>query len=450
MRSRRRVRAVIRGVVGIAAGAAALGCGGKGSGMPDAIPIVDATTTAITIRTFPDGFPYTGRTENATLVAFKDGDGDGDGAWVALTGTAGIYNVTATGERYSVAVGCASDLASSVDLYYQSVSDITDLYTDGCPSSVDTVHVSITVQGLQADDTAEVWLGGYWGSAPAGDTIELDVPKGPVDVFARSYVVDIDSSVAVTLYRGPAMDLEADRSLTINMAAMGKQPESHALTVIGVMSVPSAPATVDVGSSYTTPHSQLQWPLYTQEFAAPLATPPDQYLTLPAAMRGPDDVSNITVFADNNFIDGTGFERYVRLAMKTPVAQTLALPELWTADAPKLDRALVPRATLTIPITPATLGTSDYHATLSGTTASGADHVMTVFLRPGWAAGHPSVTITTPDLTALPGWSTDQAFAGDATVSWTLEWDDRNMPYNTDNIDGKQIRGSQLFGFLGP
>lgn len=442
----------------VAIGTAAVGCGGKDAGTVDATPSGDAPSgdapigdapgsdapgpTEITIKTFPEKLPsYNGRTEDAELVAFQDGDGP----WTALTGTGGVYHATVTGLRYGVAVGCTVEFDSGIRLYYQSVSDTREVLADGCSSNVASVHVSVDLQGLQTGQRGEVWLGSAVGFEASGRAAEIDVAKGTADLFARSSVFDngTGSRVPVKLYRGPTLDLQVDQSLKVDLDAVGRPPESHALSLTGLQPPESASQTVQVHSSYATPNSQLQWPLATQNFGT---MTPDSYVTIDAALRQPADISNVTVLALGTTTDGRTYERYVRFAMKTPGAPSLALPVIWTATAPTVDHAAVPRAIVTLPITPPTLGLSEYHASLSTNDANMLPHTLTMFVKPGWAGGQPSVTITAPDLSGLSGWSAKMALVPDAAVNWTLEWDDRNQPYEALPVDGRHIHGSIIQG----
>ena len=444
--------------LGLAVSTAPLGCGGKDSGAVDAAPMVDARAgdapgadalepdaprnIDITIKTFPEGLPtYNGRTANAPLVAFQDGDGP----WTALTGTGGVYHATATGQRYGVAVGCAVDFQTGISLYYQSTGDTREVLADGCPTLVAMVHASVEVQGLEDDQKGEVWIGGAVGLATTGNPAEIDVPKGTVDLFVRSYVTEAGTGlhIPVKLYRGPTLDLQADQTLKVDVNTLGQLPESHELSLTGLKPAGSMTETIQVHSSYATPSSQVQWPLLTKNFGT---MKPDSYVTIGAAGREPDDISNLTATTDGTTTDGRTYRRYVRFAMKNPVAPTLGLPPIWTATAPTVQRAAVSRATVTLPITPETLGISDYHATLSTNDATSLPHRLTLFVRPGWAVGQPSVTITTPDLSTLSGWSASMALVSDAAVDWTLEWDDRNKPYESPPVDGRRILGSSILG----
>jgi len=143
----------------------------------------------------------------------------------------------------------------------------------------------------------------------------------------------------------------------------------------------------------------------------------------------------------------------VRRAMKTPSDVTQALPVAIDVAAPMLDRTGVPRATWTIPLAPATQLEVEYVATLS-TSGMNANHDFTsrslaIFVRPSWADGMASTTITTPDLSLLPGWTADMALEPGA-VSWSLTRSDRNMSVETPPVDGRLFLNSIVSGELAP
>jgi hypothetical protein len=449
-----RTYVLICAALGIAIGTVAPGCGGKDSGASDAsvvdtpradAPAVDASTnTEITIRTFPEGIPsYTGHTENAPLVAFQDGDG----LWRVLTGTGGVYHATVTSRRYGVAVGCTVPFHTGISLYYQSVIDTPNVFADGCPSDTNLVHVSVDVQGLQGEQRGEVWIGSEVGVEVNGMPAQIDALKGSADMFIRSYTTDADTGARILgkLYRGPTLDLQTNQDLKVDLDTLGRPPESHPLSLVGLKPAGSAAETVQVHSSYATPFSLLQWPLFTQDFGT---MKPDSYVTIDAAQRQSDDISNITATASGTTTDGRSYARYVRFAMKTPASQTLGLPVIWTATAPTLDRTPTPKVTMTIPITPPTLDISDYHASFSTNDANVLPHTLTVFVRPGYANGQSPLTITTPDLSGLPGWSAEMGLVATADLDWSLEWDDRNKLYESLPVDGRRILGSIIQGTI--
>ena len=133
--------------------------------------------------------------------------------------------------------------------------------------------------------------------------------------------------------------------------------------------------------------------------------------------------------------------------MKTPIAKTLTLPPLWGVATPTMDRAAVPRATFTLPLMPSNLGTSDYLATFSNPSPPRG---LSVLVTQGYALGKSSVTITTPDLSGLPGWSSSMALVPTAPVSWSLQWLDRNMRRETPAVDGRLSLDSAVVGQLAP
>ena len=432
-----------RSAVMFAAALAAAPCCGGSTDRPDAPPIVDGdgppVPTAITIRVFPDRVPsFSGRTENAPLVAFQDGDGP----WVALTGTGGIYNATATDRRYAVAVGCSGLAPRSlpgVTFYYQSVSDTTEVLANGCGSELPTVRLTVEVPDLGPAETAEVWLGNQFSPAPPGISADIDHPRGSADLFVRSFTTGDPAVVVAKLYRGPTIDLQDDRTMQVNINSVGLPPEVHPLTVTGV----DPQDTTFVLSSYATPRSELQqFPLDTQTITGA----PDSYITIARAMRQPDDISNVTASVTGPFVGFQRIQRILRVAMKTPGALALQLPPAYTAPAPRLDRVAVARATVTIVFMTPTLAVSDYSASFI---SSSPTRFLTAFVRPGYGLGSPSVTITTPDLSGLPGWAANMAL-GIGPVNWSVLWSDRNMPRETPDVDGRRSIDSAIIGQFAP
>lgn len=434
-----------RPVLYAALAAAAVACGGS-SARPDGSPGGDPDgevprPTEITIRVFPELIPsYTGRTDNASLVAFQDGDGP----WTALAGTGGIYHATATGRRYGVATGCSAPAAPGIPgitVYYQSVAEGAEVLANGCRTAFATVHVSVEVQGLTSSQIGEVWLGNRFSSALAGLTAEIDHPTGSADLFVRSFdTAPGGNQLPVKLYRGPTLELTTNRIMQVDLDALGAPPEIHPLTLIGL-----APGDITfVNSSYATPNSEVQqFPLANQSFDGV----PAQYVSIDASMRQPDDVSNILVSVTGPLVGGQRTQRLIRAAMKTPTDKTLTLPPTWAVAAPTMDRSSVPRATFTLPLMPSNLGTSDYLATFSNPSPLRS---LSVYVSQGYALGNSSVTITTPDLSSLPGWSASMALLSTAPVNWSLQWLDRNMRRETPAVDGRLSLDSAILGRFEP
>jgi hypothetical protein len=444
----------------LALGAVLAGCGG-GSGdagtdgpvpvAPDAAPTQGMPPVPlpmpISIKTFaraPD--PATSQLANATLVAFADGEG---APWVALAGTGGVYRASVSLEKYAVAVGCAGDLTSDVTVYYQSVTDTTDLAIAGCdPAPPAIAHLAVELTGVTGADNTEAWMGGTPVAGVGGTPLELDVARGLTDVFALSYVRGSSPRVPLKLYRVPGtLDVQAPQTFTIALDSLGLPPETHAVTLTNL----DPAETASVHSSYATLHSQVQWPVITEDFAH---NPTERWATLAPSMRQANDVSNLTVTASREAADGRLYQRQVRQAMRTPVDVSPALPAPIAVDPPKLARTGTPIATWVIPLAPPTQMAVDYTAALTTSTPDGGGNLvsrgLTVIVRSGWR--NPGETVTkleTPDLSGLAGWDTNMAL-GTGEVSWSLTRSDRNMPTEVPVVDGRLILNSIVSGTLAP
>jgi hypothetical protein len=436
------------------AGAIATGCGSDGprpaadasvsidAPVDSSAPIDAAPVPApITIRTFTPGVGRVGPTANATLVAFQDGDGP----WTALAGNGGVYQAITDTGRYAVAIGCAGDLPT-VEVHYASVMDTTELNADGC-FAPPSVKVSVALGGLPDGEVGEVWFGSEIVALvnPPPDPVDFDVRRGMVDVFVRARKAGIPTKV----FRGPRLDLQADQLLVLNLEALGVAPQSRSLSLSNRDPV----ETVRVHTSHATPLSQVQWPVVTRDFGA---ADPDTYLTLPDSVLKPDDVSNITVTGTRTTSDDRQIQRIVRAAMKSPGALTLALPAIAYAPiAPTVDKATVPRATVTIPIVADAQKTVSYTVSLSTTEplppdGNGGPHTLTLQVRSGWAGAQSSVTIVTPDLSSLPGWAAAMALVSGAEMRWTIQRNDSNLGYDPAPVDGRRITHLSASGTVAP
>jgi hypothetical protein len=427
-------------VFGMAAAATCCGCDGQ-----------SLVPAKITIRVHPDGVPsYTGETRNAALVAFN---GDGGDSWTELKGTDGVYHAVATDWRYAVAVGCRRydyhGTVGGLRLYFQGVTDTTDLNVSGCPGDRETVPVTIELDGVPSGMSTEVSLGNT--SIDVGDrqAVELMTPKGTVDVFATSYefVPGTLAAIPVRGYRAPdPIDLTGPYSLKIDYGALALPFETHALRVTGFDPADG----FAVRSSYATPHSLTQWYLAGEVLDEVYASDPDTtYEALDPRMRQPDDISNLRVHTHSSS-GGLTYDRYVRLAMKDPVAQAVELPPRLVVAPPALDSSANRTVTVTLPMTPATLATADYTVWLRTTAQGDADqpvaHGLDIYVQSGWALGQSSVTIATPDLTLLRGWDSDMALYQGFDVDWWIYREDRTMPYDTLPVDGRKILLSVVQG----
>src|SRR5262245_37613595 len=143
---------------------------------------------------------------------------------------------------------------------------------------------------------------------------------------------------------------------------------------------------------------------------------------------------------------GLGYNRVVVIQTASAVSLTMTLPDVFTASAPVVDNAAIPRATATLPMRPPTLGNALYNLEL--VTHGATKRTVNFVVRPGWAQGMPTVTVTTPDLSSLPGWATEMALLPDTDVIWTMVVDDRNIVFSAPVTDGKRILQTFLFATI--
>jgi hypothetical protein len=424
----------------LAAAAAASGCDGN----PD-IP------KEITIRVLPDGVPsFTGETQNAALVAFSP---DGVTGWTVLRGVDGVYHALATQWRYAVAVGCSKVSGSStlpgLSLYYQSLSDATDLRVSGCGRVRDLVPITVELENVPGDMSTDLSLGNTITHVQDRKPVEVSLPRGTVDVFATSYsyVPNSPGVVPVRGYRAPQpIDLSDPYALTIDYGAQALPFETHALRVSGFDPADG----FAVLSSYATPHSLSQWSLTGHWDRESFASDPDTtFATLDPRLRQPDDISNLRVHTHSESEDRR-YDQLVRLAMKDPVDQVVELPPRLQFAPPTLDSVLNRKAKVTIPNAPPTLVMADHavllYTDLGGPPSEPEARRWLISVKSGWAEGASSVTIETPDLTELRGWTSDMALHPRADVEWEFQREDRTMPYDTLPVDGRKILLSVVEG----
>jgi hypothetical protein len=413
-----------------------MACGEKGAttpGVDAAAPDADAENTGVTIKTFAEGVPFSsGRTENAMLVAFQDGDGP----WVELSGV-GVYRASPVSARYGVAVGCVAT-RSRVDIHYLATSDTREVLATGCAGIIETARLSVDLKGVLPDELGEVWVGRGAARARGGGAFALDAPKEVADVFARSFSQSPSGGTNnVKAYRGATLDVQSDAALPIDMAA-SRPIEFHPLTITGLgTGIPDN--SLSVRSTFVTKNSHVQWSLHTGS-VNPSTTPLDSYATLDATMRQPDDVYSVLVVA-TAVMPTIAYSRTARAAFKDGGAQTVDLPDIIDV-APPVREVGTPNITVTIPVVPSRLGYITYQAILQGSATIIADRTWTLSFRPGWTAGRASIVVTTPDLSALPGWRPEMSLP--AGLGWNIGWTDSNMPVGTPAIDGRRSIDSRV------
>jgi hypothetical protein len=434
-------------------------CGGKGSngGAPgDASPGsggdsgsggggVDAAagSTPITIRVFADGVPtFTGVTENVPLLAFQDGDG----AWTALTGAGGVYHATATGARYGVAVGCAPP-DGGLTVYYQAVGDATDLPVEGCfqpPAD----PASITVSVLNADGRQSFVSVGAIGKALADSgSVTLSVPKQKADVFVATQVGPDGAATDPRALRGVTLDVTANASLAVDLT-QAIALESHPLTIVDAQPAGSVETFAQVTSIFYTQYSYGGHILLRDTLTPNLpVTTTTQYRTPAAAMRQAGEIMYARALTNGTTAAGLSYMRVVNIQTASAISLTMTLPEVVTATPPTVDDAAIPRATAQLPIRPATLGHALYQASFTTSNAQ-TSRTVAIIVRPGWAQGQSAVTVATPDLSQLSGWTADMALLPGVDVDWSVLIDDRNVTIETPVSDGKRIIESSLSGTI--
>lgn len=458
-----RARALVTGAtLSVAVAMMTPGCGGKSAAMPDGAasgddaaapddaspdgspldgPAPDGPLFGITIRVYPDGVPsFVGVTENATLVAFQDGDG----AWTSLSGTGGVYQTTSKSARYGVAVGCAQPV-SSLTVSYQSIDDATDLAVEGCAHPpVDAADVTVSVVNAAGRQT-DVFVGVARNTAAGASSVHLAVAKRKADVFAISR--NPSDAADVTIYRGPTLDVTANTSVPVDIA-QALALEGHPLTLVGAVPAGTSETFADVQSRYYTAFSYGPRPVFTQTLAAGRpVTLTTEYKALVGSIRQTGDLMYAQARTRGTTANGLNYDRVVAIQTSSAVTLTMTLPDVLSADAPTVDNAAIPRATARIPIRPPTLGNALYDVDFT-TTMGTTKRTFAVVIRPGWAKGQSTVMVATPDLTALPGWTSDMALLPDVPVDWNIIVDDRNVPYGDPVGDGKRILESFLFGTI--
>ena len=421
--------------------AALVGCGGGGDGMtpmPDAAP--DAapppTPTALTIRTYADGPPFTGAPSSPPLVAFQDGDG----AWTSLSGTSGVYQVTAQQARYAIAIGCSADRAT-LALYYRAPADGADIQLVGCPPAVAQVHLSVALSNLAAGETAVVAIGhavvGLF-SAPDMLTLTADIPRAAADAFVV-VVGGPDSARAVQrVARLGRLPLDKDQTLTFDAGAAAPAPEVHAAMVVGA----ETQEVVTRSSRYATAGARFNVTL------SQLA-PADSYLTVPAAARQPGDLISASVAGERTLADMNVYTRFAQQTVATPTDVVLELPPRFLAAPPMRGDVASPRTTFVLLATKDLLPFSAYAVALATAPASGAGQSVAMTVTSAWMGAAPLAPMAVPDLSALPGWSPSMALLRDRPLTWSITRQNRSTP-----LDGPEAEGtlytSAIAGVVNP
>ncbi|MGH9884431.1 MAG: hypothetical protein ACREBE_02815, partial [bacterium] len=411
-------------------GLSTVGCGAEsssGPGAPGGPGAEIAVSVVPSIRASGDVMA------SADLVAYQDGDGP----WVSATGTGGVYRFAVHDDRYGVAVGCTGYFGG-IAIYYQLVSETSDLAVHGCDRSDSTATITVDVQG--GGDITEVWIGSWLGFVLSDLPARLVVPRGLTDVFVRSYLVFPGGESDVRVHLGPSIDIQDDQQLSIDMAD-AVHLETHPLTISDPASLPG---TWSTASSYVTPHAR-QFHTIQGFFDRHIS-----YSMLPASARQPGDLARVEVTESAAISDQT--RSSVRGAfqnMATPSAVSLEPPAFLTVSDPSIDLRAVSQLSVTLPILPSKLGYTVSKASFYTSTVVSSSY-LEIHVLPGWAQSQPSVSLHVPDLRNLSEWTSDMALKARTEVDWSISVIDQNVPFGAPLADGMRGLTSEVSGKLIP
>lgn len=371
---------------------------------------------------------------NAPLVAVQDGDG----GWSVLTGAGGTYAAVVTHERYAVAVACATATGSSVEVFVESTSDDRTIEARACPPVTATAALDIELLRIVNDDGGRIWVGGERAEAVRGSdsgvALALGSPWGFRDVMALAYAHDDGQEVTTRAYR-TTLDVEGDQQLQIDMLTKALPPVPQQLAVSGVELTDA----ICVESSVNARFADVPWTLNATVYGAADVT---RYAALDERIRQPTDITSVTVSAART--DGArSYTRAVRFDHLMPVAEAVILPAELELDPPALSDDKQPQATVTIPTTDIDPGV-DFTVELASDDGS---RTLTMYVSPGAAAGGDALTVTTPDLSGLVGWTPAMATPS-APLRWTVTRDERNQKQERQPSDGLRVTSRSVSGRL--
>ena len=371
----------------------AVGCGGSSSKaidapIDDARPTADAKPGTFTLTTIVDGAP--------TNLAFVAGH-DGAGVWQALTGTTGVYTLSAMTGRYGVTWVCPSSTAVHV---IEATPDELPAYTADCGSPQATV--SGTVSNIPASHTATVDIssGGYGAELGASNGAASLVYGGGAEPGHNDLVVTLKANGSIDttgtlLARDlvvPAGGLSHDFDASTAFSGF----ESHTLTIQGASvseSVRGRAGFVTARGTYVI----LDYSPTTSYRAMPLAQLQAMELDFAAA-----------VASDSS----AGTARSVHSFFRTPSNATVMLPPAATASV---------TAASTTPLVQlrADLAAPDAQAYALVYSQAGSSWTCMVTAR--WLSAAGLSSYTTPDLSLTPGWSSSYALTAGTAVGYLVD-----------------------------
>lgn len=382
-----------------------------GGGPPDAAQPDVVTATVITIS-LHRSFPYVdGDTENAELVAFQDGDSP----WQALIGAGGVYTATVSGQRYGVAVGCHydPDLYTSLDLFHSTITEEPHPRRGACTSTpIERVEVSGTITGIEPGRSASIRLRQALTSLRQDGPYSLSVPKGRTDLFGVLRAGTFSNTEPTKIVRVPAIDLQADQSISVDFRNQGAAPVRFPLTT----STLSADELAYVSFSVRAPTNPGSFSSYALYSSLPVPTT-HEYAALPAALRQTGDLYVTSVRAT-----GSAGSRSSARYVATPGPVTADLPLGLDAPTPALLQQPYLRPVFAFSTTEPRLAGQRYFAdAYSINETTGVYRDWFVELSPGWIGGQSAIQYTMPDLTAIPGWTPTFALERRLAIGWSVQ-----------------------------
>jgi hypothetical protein len=99
---------------------------------------------------------------------------------------------------------------------------------------------------------------------------------------------------------------------------------------------------------------------------------------------------------------------------------------------------------VTFPVSEPILQAVDYDAVLLG----GGAHEYFVYVSATWADGESNVTVTTPDLSNLPGWTSELGMTTNSDIQWVIQRSDRSMVRGAPLVDGLRAVTNAVSGTI--
>ena len=393
-------------------------CGSGPSELPAdaAFPATDASSdsmidsgggTAVTVTTYRLPTLEPGDTANTQFMAIQDGDG----AWQPLVGTNGVYGARVRGPRYSIAAACVEANPtvenSWVTLVHTTVAERTEHHMWACNAEPPaSVPLRIT---LQNTSSAVVVSTSLFGALVPGSYEWMVMPH------RSDLAVVHQGATGVTGFRLNDVELTTPKSFTMDVA-QGAPLDTIALSL--------PPLAADEAGSLTTSIHRDKGTGYRRELLlrgfgsrfTPGMAAPTTYLALGAALRRPGDLEQI-IYSNTAT---RGFRRAIAYTDGRD-ALTIALPDFFEPPAPALTQTPYTRPTFAFaPI-------SDDQQIAYVLTAYSAGRAMpypwrywSADISQGWIEGASAVQYTMPDLSGLPGWSSDFELREHDGITWNV------------------------------